>query len=38
MDKTSSFTHKEMNIFCFSDDQDWHKFSVLAVQSYYATF
>jgi len=27
----SSFPHKEMSIFCFSDDQDWRKFSVLPV-------
>jgi len=31
MDKPSSFAHKEMRIFCFSDDQDWGKFSVLTV-------
>jgi len=29
MDKPSSFAHKEISIFCFSDDQDWRKFSVL---------
>jgi len=27
----SSFTHKEMSIFCCSDDQDWRKFYVLPV-------
>jgi len=26
MDKLSSFAHKEMSIFCFSDDEDWRKF------------
>jgi len=26
MDKPSSFAHKEMRIFCFSDDQDWGNF------------
>jgi len=36
MGKPSSFSHKEMIIFCFSDDrdpilQDWPKFSVLPV-------
>jgi len=31
MDKSRSFAHKEMSIFCFRDDQDWHKFFVLAV-------
>jgi len=31
MEKPSSFTHKEMNFFCFSDDQEWGKFSVLPV-------
>jgi len=31
MDKSSSLAHKEMSIFCFSDDQDWRKFSVLTV-------
>jgi len=31
MDKPSSFAHKEMRIICFSDDQDWGKFSVLTV-------
>jgi len=28
MDKPSSFAHKEMSTFCFSDDQDWWKCSV----------
>jgi len=28
MDKPSSFARKDMSIFCFSDDQDWRKFSV----------
>ena len=28
MDKPSSFAHNEMSILCFSDDQDWRKFSV----------
>jgi len=28
-DKPSSFAHKEMSIFCFSDDQDWRKLYVL---------
>jgi len=27
-----------MSIFCFSDDQDWRKFSVLPVSSFYVTF
>jgi len=31
MAKPSSFAHKEMSIFCFSDHQDWSKFSVLPV-------
>jgi len=31
IDKPSSFAHKEMSTFCFSDDQDWHEFSVLTV-------
>ena len=31
IDKPTSFVHKEMSIFCFSDDQDWRKFSVLSV-------
>jgi len=31
MDKASSFAHKEISIFCFSDDHDWRKFSVLPV-------
>jgi len=31
MDKPGSFAHKEMSIFCFSDDQDYRKFSVLPV-------
>jgi len=31
MDKPSSFAHKQMRIFCFSDDQDWGKVSVLSV-------
>jgi len=26
MDQPTSFAHKEMSIFCFSDDQDWRKF------------
>jgi len=38
MDKPSSFAHKEMGIFCFSDDQDWEKFSVLIVRLCYAAF
>jgi len=29
MDKPCLFAHKEMSIFCFSDDQGWWKFSVL---------
>jgi len=37
-DKPSSFAHKEMRIFCFSDDQDWGKFFVLTVWLRYATF
>jgi len=31
MDKPSSFAHKEMSSFCFNDDKDWRKFSVLPV-------
>jgi len=31
MDKPSSLAHKEMRIFCFSDDQDWGKFYVLTL-------
>jgi len=31
MDKPSLFAHKEMSIFCFSDHQDWRKFSALTV-------
>jgi len=31
MDKPSSLAHKKMRIFCFSDDQDWGKFYVLAL-------
>jgi len=31
MDKPSLFAHKEMSIFCFSDNQDWRKFFVLTV-------
>jgi len=31
MNKLSSFAHKGMSIFYFSDDQDWRKFSVLTV-------
>jgi len=31
MEKPSSFAHKEMSILCFSDDQNWRKFSVLPV-------
>ena len=38
MDKPSSFAHKEMRNFCFSDDQDWGKFSVLTVYLCYAEF
>jgi len=38
MDKPSSFAHKEMSIFCFSDDQDWRKLSVLPVWSCYGAF
>jgi len=38
MDKPTSFAHKKMSIFCFSDDQDWRKFSVLPVWSCYAVF
>jgi len=33
MDKPSSFAHKVVRIFCFSGDQNWHKFSVLPVRS-----
>jgi len=29
--KPSSYAHKEMSISCFSDNQDWRKFSVLRV-------
>jgi len=36
MDKPSSFAHKEMSIFCFSDVQDWCKFSVFPVLLFYA--
>ena len=28
MDNSRSFAHKEISIFCFSDDQSWRKFSV----------
>jgi len=28
MDKPSLFAPKEISIFCFSDDQNWQKFSV----------
>jgi len=35
IDKPSSFVHKELNIFRFSDDKHWRKFSVLAVQPCY---
>ena len=38
MDKPTLFAHKEMSIFCFSDDQDWRKLNVLPVYSFYATF
>jgi len=38
MDKPSSFAHKEMRIFCFSDHQDWGKISVLTVLLCYAAF
>jgi len=31
IDKLTSCALKEMCIFCFSDDQDWRKFSVLPV-------
>jgi len=31
MDKSDWFAQKEMSIFCFSDNQDWRKFSVLPV-------
>jgi len=31
IDKLTSCALKEMNIFCFSNDQDWRKFSVLLV-------
>jgi len=31
MDKPTSFALKEMSSFCFSDDQDWLKFSALPV-------
>jgi len=31
MDKPSSLARKKMSILCFSDDQDWLKFSVLPV-------
>ena len=31
MGKASSFAHKEISIFCFSDVQDWCKFSALTV-------
>jgi len=31
MGKSSSFAHKEISIFCFSDNQGWQKFSVLPV-------
>ena len=31
IDKATSCALKEMSIFCFSNDQDWHKFSVLSV-------
>jgi len=31
MDKPASCALKEMSIICFSDDQDWRKFSVLPV-------
>ena len=31
MDKPRSFAHKEISIFCFCDDQNWCKISVLTV-------
>jgi len=31
MDKLSSYANKEMSSFCFSDDQDWRKCSLLPV-------
>jgi len=31
IDKPTSCELKDMSIFCFSDDQDWRKFSVLPV-------
>jgi len=31
IDKPTSCALKEISIFCFSDDQDWRKFSVLPV-------
>jgi len=38
MDKPSSFANKEMCTFYFSVDQGWRKYSILHVQSFYATF
>jgi len=38
MDKLSLYANKEMSTFCFSDDQDWRKFSLLPVYSCYAAF
>jgi len=35
MVKPASFAHKEMSIFCFSDDQDWRKYFVLPVVQCY---
>jgi len=29
MDKPSLFAHDEMSIFCFSNDENWGKYSVL---------
>jgi len=37
INKPSSFAHKEMKIFCFSNYQDWGKFSVFALWLCYAT-
>jgi len=38
MDQPSSFAQKETSIFCFSDDQDLRKSSVLPLWSCYAAF
>jgi len=38
MDKPTSFARKKMSNFCFSDDQDWRKLSVLPAWSCYADF